>query len=189
MAAARRPLGSTTHIAVLDRDGWACSVTCSNGSCSGVVVPGTGRASEQHARRAGPEPARLSPPPARSPAAEHDGPDDRAPRRAARARARQRRIEPDPLGDPSDDHPRRRRRAARRRRRRGAPGPLRGRHRLRGARDRHDCARDSGAARSAASATATCSSAASRRSNATAPAASGAAATRAGAVRRSSWIR
>ncbi len=39
---ARGPLGSTTHIAVLDRDGWACSVTCSDGSCSGVVVPGTG---------------------------------------------------------------------------------------------------------------------------------------------------
>jgi gamma-glutamyltranspeptidase/glutathione hydrolase len=36
------PLGSTTHIAVLDQEGWACSVTCSNGSCSGVVVPGTG---------------------------------------------------------------------------------------------------------------------------------------------------
>jgi gamma-glutamyltranspeptidase/glutathione hydrolase len=35
-------LGSTTHISVLDRDGMACSVTCSNGSCSGVVVPGTG---------------------------------------------------------------------------------------------------------------------------------------------------
>ena len=35
-------LGSTTHIAVLDRDGWACSVTCSNGSASGVIVPGTG---------------------------------------------------------------------------------------------------------------------------------------------------
>ena len=35
-------LGSTTHIAVLDCDGWACSVTCSNGSASGVVVPGTG---------------------------------------------------------------------------------------------------------------------------------------------------
>jgi gamma-glutamyltranspeptidase/glutathione hydrolase len=35
-------LGSTTHIAVLDREGWACSVTCSNGSCSGVIVPGTG---------------------------------------------------------------------------------------------------------------------------------------------------
>jgi gamma-glutamyltranspeptidase/glutathione hydrolase len=40
--ARRSPLGSTTHVAVLDRDGWACSVTSSNGSCSGVVVPGTG---------------------------------------------------------------------------------------------------------------------------------------------------
>ena len=40
--ARRSPLGSTTHVAVLDRDGWACSVTCSNGSCSGVIVPGTG---------------------------------------------------------------------------------------------------------------------------------------------------
>jgi gamma-glutamyltranspeptidase/glutathione hydrolase len=36
------PLGSTTHIAVLDSEGRACSVTCSNGSCSGVIVPGTG---------------------------------------------------------------------------------------------------------------------------------------------------
>jgi gamma-glutamyltranspeptidase/glutathione hydrolase len=36
------PLGSTTHIAVIDAGGWACSVTCSNGSCSGVIVPGTG---------------------------------------------------------------------------------------------------------------------------------------------------
>jgi gamma-glutamyltranspeptidase/glutathione hydrolase len=27
---------------VLDAEGWACSVTCSNGSCSGIVVPGTG---------------------------------------------------------------------------------------------------------------------------------------------------
>ncbi len=35
-------LGSTTHVAALDRDGWACSATCSNGSASGVVVPGTG---------------------------------------------------------------------------------------------------------------------------------------------------
>jgi gamma-glutamyltranspeptidase / glutathione hydrolase len=40
--AADGPLGSTTHIAVLDKEGWACSVTCSNGSCSGVIVPGTG---------------------------------------------------------------------------------------------------------------------------------------------------
>jgi gamma-glutamyltranspeptidase/glutathione hydrolase len=35
-------LGSTTHIAALDRDGWACSVTSSAGSASGVIVPGTG---------------------------------------------------------------------------------------------------------------------------------------------------
>jgi gamma-glutamyltranspeptidase/glutathione hydrolase len=35
-------LGSTTHVAVLDRDGLACSVTCSNGASSGVVVPETG---------------------------------------------------------------------------------------------------------------------------------------------------
>jgi gamma-glutamyltranspeptidase / glutathione hydrolase len=35
-------LGSTTHLSVLDADGNCASVTCSNGSCSGVVVPGTG---------------------------------------------------------------------------------------------------------------------------------------------------
>jgi gamma-glutamyltranspeptidase/glutathione hydrolase len=35
-------LGSTTHISVLDADGWAAAVTCSNGSCSGEIVPGTG---------------------------------------------------------------------------------------------------------------------------------------------------
>jgi gamma-glutamyltranspeptidase / glutathione hydrolase len=35
-------LGSTTHIAVLDADGRACSCTCTNGEGSGVVVPGTG---------------------------------------------------------------------------------------------------------------------------------------------------
>jgi gamma-glutamyltranspeptidase / glutathione hydrolase len=35
-------LGSTTHLAVLDSGGMCASVTCSNGSGSGVVVPGTG---------------------------------------------------------------------------------------------------------------------------------------------------
>ena len=35
-------LGSTTHISVIDADGWACGVTCSNGEGSGIVVPGTG---------------------------------------------------------------------------------------------------------------------------------------------------
>ena len=38
----RSRLGNTTHIAVLDADGTCASVTCSNGSCSGVVVPRTG---------------------------------------------------------------------------------------------------------------------------------------------------
>jgi len=35
------PLGNTTHISVMDAEGACASVTCSNGSCSGVVVPGT----------------------------------------------------------------------------------------------------------------------------------------------------
>ena len=35
-------LGSTTHVSVLDGDGLCASVTCSNGSGSGVLVPGTG---------------------------------------------------------------------------------------------------------------------------------------------------
>jgi gamma-glutamyltranspeptidase/glutathione hydrolase len=35
-------LGSTTHISVLDQDGLACSLTCTNGEGSGIVVPGTG---------------------------------------------------------------------------------------------------------------------------------------------------
>ncbi|MEJ7788863.1 MAG: gamma-glutamyltransferase, partial [Thermoleophilaceae bacterium] len=35
-------LGSTTHVTVLDAGGGCASVTCSNGSCSGVIVPDTG---------------------------------------------------------------------------------------------------------------------------------------------------
>jgi gamma-glutamyltranspeptidase/glutathione hydrolase len=35
-------LGSTTHVSVLDGDGGACAVTCTNGEGSGLVVPGTG---------------------------------------------------------------------------------------------------------------------------------------------------
>jgi gamma-glutamyltranspeptidase/glutathione hydrolase len=46
MAAANRHradlLGSTTHIAAIDAAGTCASVTCSNGSGSGVLVPGTG---------------------------------------------------------------------------------------------------------------------------------------------------
>jgi gamma-glutamyltranspeptidase / glutathione hydrolase len=40
--AAGHLLGSTTHISVLDADGMCACVTCSNGSGSGVLVPGTG---------------------------------------------------------------------------------------------------------------------------------------------------
>jgi gamma-glutamyltranspeptidase / glutathione hydrolase len=35
-------LGSTTHITAIDADGICASVTCSNGTGSGLVVPGTG---------------------------------------------------------------------------------------------------------------------------------------------------
>jgi gamma-glutamyltranspeptidase/glutathione hydrolase len=35
-------LGATTHISAVDADGWACSVTCTNGEGCGEVVPGTG---------------------------------------------------------------------------------------------------------------------------------------------------
>jgi gamma-glutamyltranspeptidase/glutathione hydrolase len=35
-------LGATTHISVIDGDGRACSVTCTNGEGSGILVPGTG---------------------------------------------------------------------------------------------------------------------------------------------------
>ena len=35
-------LGSTTHLSVLDGDGMCASVTCSNGTGSGLYVPGTG---------------------------------------------------------------------------------------------------------------------------------------------------
>ncbi len=38
----RSRLGNTTHVSVMDAEGGCAAVTCSNGSCSGVVVPGTG---------------------------------------------------------------------------------------------------------------------------------------------------
>ena len=38
----RARLGNTTHVSVMDAEGGCATVTCSNGSCSGVVVPGTG---------------------------------------------------------------------------------------------------------------------------------------------------
>jgi gamma-glutamyltranspeptidase/glutathione hydrolase len=40
--ASRKPAGSTTHISAVDADGGMASLSSSNGSGSGVVVPGTG---------------------------------------------------------------------------------------------------------------------------------------------------
>jgi gamma-glutamyltranspeptidase / glutathione hydrolase len=42
LRAAADRLGSTTHITAVDADGRCASVTCSNGTGSGIVVPGTG---------------------------------------------------------------------------------------------------------------------------------------------------
>ena len=118
-------------------------------SCSGVIVPGTGDSPQQHARRAGPQPARLPPPSAGPTNAEHDVADGRAPGGRAGARARQRGLEPDPLGDPPDDHPRGRRRPRGRRGGAGAARPFRGRCRVRRAGHRHRARSSAPAGRSA----------------------------------------
>ena len=57
---------------------------------------------QQHARRGGPQPARLPPDRAGAPGAVDDGADRGPARRRDRSRARQRRFQPDPLGDPAD---------------------------------------------------------------------------------------
>jgi gamma-glutamyltranspeptidase/glutathione hydrolase len=41
-APSRRPIGSTTHISVVDKDGGMASLSSSNGAGSGVMAPGTG---------------------------------------------------------------------------------------------------------------------------------------------------
>ena len=80
-ASSPRGSGSTTHISVLDGDGRACSVTCTNGEGSGIVVPGTGIHLNNIMGEAGPQPARLPPRPARPADAVDDGADRRARRR------------------------------------------------------------------------------------------------------------
>ena len=125
-------VGSTTHITAVDAEGNAASVTCSNGSGSGlIVVPApvstlNNMLGEQdlnplgfHVLTTG---ARL--PSMMSPVTGPRG-------RRARDGPRQRRLQPDPLGDPADDRPAHDRRALSRRcglraagafRERGGPG-------------------------------------------------------------------
>ena len=118
----RRPadrLGSTTHITAVDGAGGCASVTCSNGTGSGLFVHGTGvhvnnMLGEEDLNPFGFHRHRRAAP------ALDDVPDGRPPRRRARARPRQRRLQPDPLGDHPDDRPDARR-GARRRRRRSRP--------------------------------------------------------------------
>ena len=107
-------LGSTTHITAVDGAGGCASVTCSNGSGSGIFVEGTGihvnnMLGEQdlnpfgfHAIDAGAE------------ASLDDVAIDRAPRGAARARPRERRLQPDPIGRHPGDPAHARRRSRRR---------------------------------------------------------------------------
>ena len=98
----RSRLGNTTHISVMDAEGACASVTCSNGSCSGVVVPGTGvhlnnMLGEHDLNPLG---FHRHPPGVRVPSMM--SPTVVLSRRRARDRDRQRRLEPDPLGDPPD---------------------------------------------------------------------------------------
>ena len=96
-------LGSTTHISVLDSSG-AC-LLCDVHQWRGIGRggPGNRHPLEQRDGRGGPQPARLPQPSGWATHAEHDGADDRDARGRGRAGARQRRLQPDPLGAAADD--------------------------------------------------------------------------------------
>ena len=112
-------LGSTTHVSVLDADGWACAVTTSNGEGSGVVVPGTGVHLNNVLGEEDLSPLGFHTQPPGPPAAVDDGADGRAARRRGPARRRIGGQQPDPQRAAPGDRQRRRprtRRAGRRRR-------------------------------------------------------------------------
>ena len=77
-------LGSTTHISVLDGDGRACAVTCTNGEGSGIDRARHRRPPQQHDGRGGPLAAGVLHPPGRAAAAVDDGPDRGRARRRGR---------------------------------------------------------------------------------------------------------
>ena len=163
-------LGSTTHISVLDAEGNCASVTCSNGSGSGVLVPGTGvilnnMLGEEDLNPAGFHliaPGRRVPSMMAPTVVLRDGEIVLCPR--------QRRLQPDPLGDPADGGPRGRAGVPGRRRDRGVAAALRAGDRPGRAGDRRGrAATDRGArrARWRGGRRSTSSSAASRRWRAT----------------------
>ena len=91
-------LGSTTHITAVDAEGRCAAVTCSNGTGSGVIVPGTGihvnnMLGEEDLNPLG---FHVNPPGRRVPSMM--SPTVVLRERRAGGGARQRRIEPDPLG-------------------------------------------------------------------------------------------
>ena len=140
-------LGSTTHISVLDGDGMCASVTCSNGSGSGVLVPGTGVILNNMLGEEDLNPLGFHriPPGRRVPSM-------MAPTVVLRdgeivLGARQRRLQPDPLGDPADRGPRGRAGAAGDGGGRGAAPAFRGGRRPGRAGDRRGGAGAAGGAR------------------------------------------
>ena len=87
----------------MDADGTCATVTCSNGSCSGVVVPGTGMHLNNMLGEEDLNPHGFHRHPPGVPRAEHDGAHRGPARRTARDRPGLRRLEPDPLGHRPDD--------------------------------------------------------------------------------------
>ena len=181
-------LGSTTHISVMDADGGCATVTCSNGTSSGVVVPGTGMHLNNMMGEEDLNPGGFHehPPGERVPSmmaptvVVRDGQPEMALGSAG--------LEPDPLGHRADH----RRGGGRRHGRPGrgglaarARGGAAGGRRAGGGRERAGGAGASATGRSSAGTSATCTSAACRRWCATPRGASAAAATRAAAAWRS----
>ena len=178
-------LGSTTHISVLDGDGRACAVTCTNGEGSGVIVPGTGIHLNNMMGEEDLSPLGFftHPPGRRLPSMM--APDRGRARRRGDARARLGRLQPHPLGDPAGD-PRRDRPRAR---------PASPRSRRRACTGRTGSSTPSRARRAEppragswrTSPISTCSSAAPRPCGATRPPASWPAPATRAAAARSSW--
>ena len=122
-------MGSTTHISVIDGAGRACSVTCTNGEGSGVVVPGTGIHVNNIMGEEDLSPLGFHHAPRRTADAVDDVADRRDRRRRRAHRAGLLGLQPDPQRAAADDRRGRRPRPARRR------GPGRAARALRGRRD------------------------------------------------------